>query len=106
MLISLQYSGLLFAETSGTIYVCSTWEKVLMKSFRFLKYFAGCIEFPVGSMGDPCLRKSFDHSMKKERLLGNLNGICDKTIEREYVIDEKPEQQLTPNVRFTFHRSD
>lgn len=55
-------------------------------------------------MGDLCLRKNFDHCMKGERLLGNLNGACDKTIVKEYVIDLKPKQQLTPNVRFMFHR--
>ncbi|KAK2532881.1 Slc35d2 [Columba guinea] len=41
-----------------------------------------------GSMGDLCLRKDFDHSMKGERLLRSLNETCGKTTEREYVIEE------------------
>lgn len=57
-------------------------------------------------MGDLCLRKNFDHSMKRESLLGNFNGTCGKTVEKEYVIDQNPEQRLTPNERFMFHRSD
>lgn len=73
-------------------------------SFRFLKYFSGCIQLPVGSMGHLYLRKNFDHSIAGERLLGNLSGTCDKTIEKGYAVDQKPEQQLTPNVRFMFHR--
>lgn len=41
-------------------------------------------------MGDLCLRKDFDHSMKGERLLRSLNGTCGKTAEREYVIEKNP----------------
>lgn len=65
-----------------------------MNPFRFLKYFSGCIQIPAGSMGE--------FQSQHERLFGNLNGTCDKTIEKEYVVDQKPEQQLIPNVRFMF----
>lgn len=94
-------------EKYGAILLCSKWERVLYlhtPSYRFLKYFSGCIQLPVGSMGRLYLGKNFDHSIKRERLLGNLSGTCDHTIEKGYAVDQKPEQQLTPNVRFMFHR--